>query len=708
MKTALLLAFSLAISAFGITTVTVDQLPTFGGTVGSNDLVMISVRTNGGFKSYSQTISRFANSFTNISTSTAVTNWNSPFVVCYPDGTYFSSNTLYTPASTSTAGIQEAIDSLPRATDSTKPGGGTIYFSPGIYWTTTNIHFPYNTGTNPFSLTFKGSGMTACGITYIGTTPMSVLSVGQGQMQTPYIFSMDNMWVASNTNACTNVVVLDGAADAAGTHGGGIARASIQFCYIGYWQSMTNNNCFGTAVFTPSSCGDGKKHNLVGIRSELGFNDLVSIERCSFNYLGTAIATAGDHLSIQDNTFEQCGKGVGNDWPNTSQYFPGPTVLLYDSALAAGNKSWRISNNIFVGCPLHYLANLFSSSSTNMYYRNVNDIIITEDSDESGSVLSATTGATLTFINPKVSAYAGNTFTSYLITNTANYSTWNTQIAPSFPSNGSNVVNIINLRLGTATSGMQYGDTLSAPYLGVGTTVPAYRLDVVSSNYQVCHLTATSDDALTLYSPMTGASNWLTGATMGGSGLKSNVFMFATSSSSGVGAVAKMYIDPSNNRLVIPSRFSTPTNTPIDGGVVVGTGTAGDTAWITPGEVASNGVALANAVLIKSTSATNMCSLTLTAGDWNVSGLVTFFGQSAVHSNNIVCMSYTANTLTSDGSETYNYNRNNADAFTYTSCIIPTTFVNVSGTTTIYAVGYSSVSSGSVYVFGNLKARRVR
>ena len=362
---------------------------------------------------------------------------------------------------TLTAGIQEAINSLPRATSGNTPGGGMIYFTPGAYYTTTNIYSPVTS--NPFSLGLVGSGMTASGITYIGNNPQNVLTIGQKQSKTAQIFTLENMWIASNVNACTNIIDLEGPSDIGGTSGGGIARGYVRFCYIGYWASMTNNNCFGIGVFTPSSCGDGLKHNLVGIKADLGFNDPISINQCSMNYLGTAIAYAGDHLIIEDNTFEQCGRGVGNDWPTSSFYYPGATITLYDSVLWAGNKDWRIKGNNFVNCPLHYLAQLNTTSPTNMYYRLVNNIVIDDDSDESGYALAATTGATLTFINPKASSYYPNPLVSYYITNTANYTSFNTLIASNTPANGSNVVAIVDLRLGTITTGEAFGGPVSAP-----------------------------------------------------------------------------------------------------------------------------------------------------------------------------------------------------------------------------------------------------
>lgn len=455
---------------------------------------------------------------------------------------------------TLTAGIQEAINSLPLATNSIRPGGGTLVFTPGSYETYTNIHFPTSVATNPYNLHMVGCGMTASGITYLGTVPQNVLSIGRSQSKTPYIFSMENMWVASNTNACTNVILLEGASDGGGVRGGGVARASIEFCYIGWWQSMTNNTCFGSQpVFTPSSCTDGKKHNLIGVNVNLNFNDPVSISKNSFNYLGTAISWACDHGVIEDNTFEQCGKSTGNDWPTSSPYFPGPTIALLDPVLLNnGNKDWRIKGNNFVGCPLHYLAKLFATDSTNMYYRNINNTLIQDDSDEAGTALAATTGATLTFLNPRAASYSLNPLPSYYITNTTDYTSWATRIASNAPANNSNSVIIVDLRMATNTAGYSFGgpvvaDSFYGSSIGLGSTSNRWKVDVIRPGYRLGRFISTDDDAVMLLgSGIAGSTNWIIAATSVSSGLSANKLVIGRSDSdAGVGtAVPLILITP--------------------------------------------------------------------------------------------------------------------------------------------------------------------
>jgi len=589
MVTRLVFSLFLAHSLSAATYLSPDQLPIWGGGFNPHDLIMVTIQNTNtlAYRTYATFYTNMLAGLTNISggggTTTNVNTFNSPFVVCFPDGTYYISNQVYTASNTLTAGIQEAINSLPPAANAQSQAGGTIYLAPGNFFTTTNIHLPDNIGSQPFNLHFRGAGMTASGITYVGTNAQTVMSIGAGQKKTPYIFSMENMWLASNTNACTNVLALEGASDAGGTLGGGVARASIKFCYIGMWSSMTNNTCFSSPVFTPSSCTDAKKHNLIGVKVNLNFNDPVSITECSFNYLGTAISWACDHGIIADNTFEQCGKSVGNDWPTSSPYYTGATIaFLEPDNLQNGNKDWRIRGNNFIGCPLHYFSKLFTTDSTNMYYRNINSILIQDDTDESGTAIAATTGNALTFLNPRGSAYIPNALPSYYITNTSDYTSWNTRIASNSPANGSNVVAIIDLRIGTSTVGMEFRDKISSTRIGIGTNNPYYNVDVTDSSFRQMRLVSTNDDSLVLLVPKSGGSNWLFGATATTSGMKSNVLAFATSTSESASAQVKFFFDPSSLTFNVPTKFVTPTNTPLNEGVVFGTGTAGYTEWAYP------------------------------------------------------------------------------------------------------------------------------
>lgn len=477
---------------------------------GTNIIISADVGTNDAANIAGQVVTNLATSSTRVMSilppPNGDTNWFGPWTT-----------------GTLTAGFQEAEDSL------TNSFGGTILITPGSYFTATNIHMPSTVLTNRFNLVMHGPGMTAGGITYTGSVPQTAFSFGRNDSKTPYIVWADNMWFASNTNACTNVVSIIGSS-ANGSLGGGVARGGIRGCYIGYWRSMTNNNCFGAPVFTPSSCTDGIKHNLIGIYINLNFNDPFAIVENSINYCQSAISFACDHGMILDNTFEHDGNEIAlSDWPTSSPYYCGAAMTLLDpNGLNNANKNWRIRGNVYVNCPLHVFANLYNGGvSTNMYYRSANNILIDEDDDEGGTALGATTGATLTFLNPKFTAYAQYPLTSYWITNTANYSSWSTRIASNSPANGSNVVAIVDLRIGNSTIGMSYYDGL-----GVGTNAGAWSQWIARPGFRQLKINSLNDDSLVLLgSAISGSSNWFAAATSMTSGLGVNKLVFGLADS---------------------------------------------------------------------------------------------------------------------------------------------------------------------------------
>ena len=332
---------------------------------------------------------------------------------------------------TVTSGIQEAINSLPQSPNSQTPGGGTVWFGPGTFYTATNVYTPCNS--NPFTLSLIGSGMNAGGMVYTGTVPQTVLTIGAPHSRVSAIFSMRNLYLASAINACTNILHLNGASTLLGdAELGGVARADISFCWIGYWPSMTNNTCGG---FTPSSCADGLKHNLIGINAEGNFSDMINIDSCQFTYC-LGIFWANDHGVVQNNMFEHCGRttpSLQNDWPLSSPLYVGAAITCGEPNNGAttwnGNKHWSFKNNSFVGCHVAYYAGPAFASFPVSY----------DDQLESGEVMVVTPGTRWLLVNPRSSAgwaYPVN----YFATNTANFSTWKNNPAPT------NMVQLVDLR----------------------------------------------------------------------------------------------------------------------------------------------------------------------------------------------------------------------------------------------------------------------
>jgi hypothetical protein len=127
----------------------------------------------------------------------------------------------------------------------------------------------------------------------------------------------------------------------------------------------------------------------------------------------------------------------------------------------------------------------------------------------------------------------------------------------------------------------------------------------------------------------------------------------------------------------------------------------------TLGEVISSAVASGSAVTLTNASAWNVTSISLTAGDWDVRGNVNFSASSATVTGTVGGISTTSATLPTDGTEVYSGVQVTLLSET-DSVTMPPKQINVSATTTVYLVGKSTFSAGSVTAFGSINARRVR
>lgn len=138
-----------------------------------------------------------------------------------------------------------------------------------------------------------------------------------------------------------------------------------------------------------------------------------------------------------------------------------------------------------------------------------------------------------------------------------------------------------------------------------------------------------------------------------------------------------------------------------------GTTAAGNAVAGTLGEVVSSLIASASPVSLTTATAANVTSISLTAGDWDVDGNINFSASSATVTGTSGGITVTTATVPVDGSEVYSgvqvtlLSEND-------SVTIPSKRVNVNATTTVYLVGKSTFSAGTVSAFGSIRARRVR
>jgi len=116
---------------------------------------------------------------------------------------------------------------------------------------------------------------------------------------------------------------------------------------------------------------------------------------------------------------------------------------------------------------------------------------------------------------------------------------------------------------------------------------------------------------------------------------------------------------------------------------------------------------VASASGLTSGTPTNVTSISLTAGDWDVQGAISF-NQNTGTSATYAIGSVTTTSATNPGLtyETFiAVTELTASAF---SCPVPSLRVNVTTTTTVYLVGQCNFSGGTIGAGGFIRARRVR
>lgn len=120
-------------------------------------------------------------------------------------------------------------------------------------------------------------------------------------------------------------------------------------------------------------------------------------------------------------------------------------------------------------------------------------------------------------------------------------------------------------------------------------------------------------------------------------------------------------------------------------------------------------------VALTTATAKTVTSVSLTPGDWLVSGIVVYNGQTTtVPTDAIAGISTTTNTLPSSSSSANNMNRQDlmvpgrAMNGSFTSNNVGPYRISLSATTTYYLVGYFVFSAGTAEAYGTIQAQRIR
>ncbi len=123
--------------------------------------------------------------------------------------------------------------------------------------------------------------------------------------------------------------------------------------------------------------------------------------------------------------------------------------------------------------------------------------------------------------------------------------------------------------------------------------------------------------------------------------------------------------------------------------------------------VVSSAIAVGSAVSLSSTVASDVTSISLPAGDWDVEANVNFNLGSATLTTTVAGISLTTATIPTDGSEAYS-----GLQLTTTSALDSVTVsrkrVSVAVTTTVYLVAKQTFSAGTSGAFGSITARRAK
>jgi hypothetical protein len=146
-------------------------------------------------------------------------------------------------------------------------------------------------------------------------------------------------------------------------------------------------------------------------------------------------------------------------------------------------------------------------------------------------------------------------------------------------------------------------------------------------------------------------------------------------------------------------------------GVPTGTTTNDNAATGAIGEYISSIVLAASEITLTSTVAANITSISLTAGDWDVSGTVWFDENGAtvttLNSAGITTTSATIPTVPADNTARSDISLP-AIAGAFTNLPVGPARLSLAGTTTVYLIARSNFSINSNAAFGIIRARRVR
>jgi hypothetical protein len=272
--------------------------------------------------------------------------------------------------------------------------------------------------------------------------------------------------------------------------------------------------------------------------------------------------------------------------------------------------------------------------------------------------------------------------------------------------------------LGTPTSGTLTNCTglpISTGVSGLGTGVATFLATPSSANLAAAVTDETGSGALvfatspTLVTPTLGVAS-ATSLKLGSNGLldtNNNEILALTATGSAVNYLTLANAAASG----LPSLIATGSDSNISWTLqgkgtgtpaIKGTGTNDSAAAGYVGEYISSQILFASATSLTTATAKNVTSISLTAGDWDVSGQVSVIASVATQA--VSCGISTTSATLGD----FSVYSNIGATTTSFSAIMPTQRISISSTTTVYLVALASFVSGTCTACGFIGARRAR
>lgn len=137
---------------------------------------------------------------------------------------------------------------------------------------------------------------------------------------------------------------------------------------------------------------------------------------------------------------------------------------------------------------------------------------------------------------------------------------------------------------------------------------------------------------------------------------------------------------------------------------------ASGVSWNVPsqiGEYVDAELTFSNRTALTDSTAKNVTSITLTAGDWDVTGVIGYYATSATALNFYSGTNTTSATFGADRSYAQRYTVLTA-ATTGMKDAVPVNRIAITSTTTVYLVARADFSAGTIEAWGTIRARRVR